>query len=213
MHVCTLCSSPLRSAARADFPAFGHASLAPPRGARYRSEPMSPRAPEKKQILLAFLKRGVAMVHLDARQPEVSVPEQFRTDAHLRLNLSYRYGIPDFEVGDESVTATLSFGGHPFHCVLPWNAVFAVTSSGTGEGQVWPEDLPTEAARGFVQQQQPRPRPQLAAVSEDDETPEPQRASEQHAQRAPEQQAQRSPEQPREPSDGPKRGAHLHLVR
>jgi stringent starvation protein B len=159
----------------------------------------SPRSPEKKQTLLAFLKRGVAMVHLDARLPGVSVPEQLRTDAHLRLNLSYRYGIPDFEVGDDEIAATLSFGGHPFHCLLPWDAVFAVTSSGTGEGQVWPEDLPTEAARGFVQQQQqqsPKPRPQLAAV-DDDEAPQP------------EQRAQRSPDQP---PDGPKR-AHLRLVR
>jgi stringent starvation protein B len=167
---------------------------------------MSVRSPEKKQTLLAFLRRGVAMVHLDARQPGVSVPEQFKTDAHLRLNLSYRYGIPDFEVGDDAVSATLSFGGRPFHCLLPWDSVFAVTSSGTGEGQVWPEDLPTEAARGFVQQQQqqPKPRPQLAAVSEDEgeqESP-PQM-----------QQAQRSPEQPREPPDGPKRGGHLRLVR
>jgi stringent starvation protein B len=165
---------------------------------------MSPRSPEKKQTLLAFLSRGVAMVHLDARQPGVMVPEQFATDAHLRLNLSYRYGIPDFEVGDESVEATLSFGGRAFHCVLPWDSVFAVTSSGTGEGQVWPEDLPTEAARGFVQQRpQSKPRPQLAAVREDDEDDE----------APPMQRAQRSPEQPREPPDGPKRGAHLRLVR
>jgi stringent starvation protein B len=182
---------------------------------------MSARSPEKKLTLLAFLKRGVAMVHLDARHPAVLVPEQFKTDAHLRLNLSYRYGIPDFEVGDDDVAATLSFGGRPFHCVLPWDAVFAVTSSGTGEGQVWPEDLPTEAARGFVQQQpHPRPRPQLAAVDddEDDDVPAPQRVQEHQApQRVQEQQApqraQRSPEQPHEPPDGPKRGSHLRLVR
>jgi stringent starvation protein B len=156
---------------------------------------MLPRSQEKKQTLLAFLKRGVAMVHLDARQPGVSVPTQHATDAHLRLNLSYRYGIPDFEVRDEGVQATLSFGGRSFFCVLPWESVFAVTSSGTGEGQVWPEDLPTEAARGFTSRrpETDRPRPQLAAVEDED--------------------IEAVSEHQQDNSDVPKRGGHLRLVR
>ena len=157
---------------------------------------MASRSADKKQTLLAFLQRGVAMVHLDARQPGVEVPPQFTSDAHLRLNLSYRYGIPDFEVRDDRVQATLSFGGQPFFCVLPWEAVFAVTSSGTGEGQVWPEDLPTEAARGFTPRQPPRPRPQLMAVDDEleEELPPDERA-------------------PQPPGDGPRPAPHLRLVR
>jgi stringent starvation protein B len=105
---------------------------------------MATRVPSKKVTLLAYLARGIAMVHLDARRPGVSVPEQYATDAHLRLNLSYRYSIPDLEVLDDVVQATLSFGGRPFHCVMPWQSIFGITSNGTGEGQVWPEDLPVE---------------------------------------------------------------------
>jgi stringent starvation protein B len=105
---------------------------------------MATRVPSKKETLLAYLARGIAMVHLDARRPGVSVPEQYATDAHLRLNLSYRYSIPDLEVLDDVVQATLSFSGRPFHCVLPWPSIFGITSNGTGEGQVWPEDLPVE---------------------------------------------------------------------
>jgi stringent starvation protein B len=105
---------------------------------------MATRVPSKKETLLAYLARGIAMVHLDARRPGVSVPAQYATDAHLRLNLSYRYSIPDLEVGDELVQATLSFGGRSFHCVLPWPSIFGITCNGTGEGQVWPEDLPVE---------------------------------------------------------------------
>lgn len=105
---------------------------------------MATRVPSKKETLLAYLARGVAMVHLDARRPEVSVPAQYASDAHLRLNLSYRYSIPDLEVRDDGVQATLSFGGRPFHCVLPWPSIFGITSNGTGDGQVWPEDLPVE---------------------------------------------------------------------
>jgi stringent starvation protein B len=105
---------------------------------------MATRAPTKKETLLGFLARGVAMVHLDARRPGVIVPPQYVNDAHLRLNLSYRYSIPDLEVSEERVQATLSFGGRPFHCVLPWGSIFGITSHVTGDGQVWPEDLPVE---------------------------------------------------------------------
>ena len=105
---------------------------------------MGTRVPTKKETLLAYLTRGIAMVHLDARRPGVSVPPQYAMDAHLRLNLSYRYSIPDLEIGDEHVQATLSFGGRPFRCVMPWSSIFGITSNGTGDGQVWPEDLPVE---------------------------------------------------------------------
>ena len=105
---------------------------------------MAMRAPTKKETLLGFLARGVAMVHLDARRTGVVVPPQYLSDAHLRLNLSYRYSIPDLEICEERVQATLSFGGRPFHCVLPWSCIFGITSHLTGDGQVWPEDLPVE---------------------------------------------------------------------
>ena len=108
---------------------------------------MVSKAPGKKEVLLAFLDKGVAMVHLDARRPGVVVPAAHAQDAHLRLNLSYRYGIHDLEITDERVRATLSFGGRPFRCVLPWTAVFGVTSSVSRDGQVvWlaPADIPVD---------------------------------------------------------------------
>ncbi|MGZ6124358.1 MAG: ClpXP protease specificity-enhancing factor SspB [Myxococcales bacterium] len=144
---------------------------------------MATRVPSKKETLLAYLARGIAMVHLDARRPGVSVPAQYATDAHLRLNLSYRYSIPDLEVRDELVQVTLSFGGRPFHCVLPWASIFGITCNGTGEGQVWPEDLPVEVVNTLTDRhagkrrnqdsrvaqapQEPRRRPPLSAVDGD----------------------------------------------
>ncbi|HTO95744.1 MAG TPA: ClpXP protease specificity-enhancing factor SspB [Myxococcales bacterium] len=127
--------------------------------------------------MLAFLARGIAMVHLDARRPGVSVPPQYAMDAHLRLNLSYRYSIPDLEIGDERVQATLSFGGRSFRCLLPWSSIFGITSNGTGDGQVWPEDLPVEVVHtmadrfagrrhndGAPQRAHAQGRPALSAV-------------------------------------------------
>ena len=105
---------------------------------------MAQRVPGKKETLLAYLARGIAMVHLDARRPAVVVPPQYAMDAHLRLNLSYRYGIPDLDISAERIRATLSFGGRPFRCLIPWGSVFGITCHGTGDGQVWPEDLPVE---------------------------------------------------------------------
>jgi len=163
---------------------------------------MAQRVPTKKETLLAYLSRGIAMVHLDARRPGVIVPPQYAMDAHLRLNLSYRYGIPDFDISDERIQATLSFGGRPFRCILPWGSVFGITSHGTGDGQVWPEDLPVEvvhtmADRGVQKREHPAAtRPALAAVPGDlSEDP--------------------SPAEPPQPQPRPDGGArrHLRLVR
>jgi stringent starvation protein B len=142
--------------------------------------------PGKKETLLAYLARGIAMVHLDARRPGVVVPCQYAMDAHLRLNLSYRYGIPDLDISDQRVQATLSFGGRPFRCVLPWGSIFAITSHGTGDGQVWPEDLPVEVVHTMADRQSGRRpvedgasrKPSLSAV-EGDLKEEPQRVESQ----------------------------------
>jgi stringent starvation protein B len=173
----------------------------------YSSRRMAQRVPGKKETLLAYLARGVAMVHLDARRPAVVVPPQYAMDAHLRLNLSYRYGIPDLDISDERIRATLSFGGRPFRCLIPWGSVFGITCHGTGDGQVWPEDLPVEvvhtmADRYTSQRREPaesgqasprRAKPSLAAVDGD--------VSEQPAEKEP----------PGSPEGAPRR--HLRLVR
>jgi stringent starvation protein B len=136
---------------------------------------MSFRVPSKKQTLLQYLQRGVTMVHLDARRPGVSVPPQYAHDAHLRLNLSYRYSIPDFEIDERRVQATLSFSGTPFQCVIPWESVFGITSH-SGDGQVWPEDLPTEVMQTLGRPERPpaaRPdRPGLSAVPRETRAPD-----------------------------------------
>jgi stringent starvation protein B len=122
---------------------------------------MSPPVASKKQTLLHYLSRGVAMLHLDARRAGVVVPPQFVGDPHLRLNLSYRYAIPDLDIDDElGVQATLSFGGSPFQCRMPWPSIFGITSHASGDGQVWPEDLPTEVQQTLARDDRAEPAPQ-----------------------------------------------------
>lgn len=128
---------------------------------------MSPPLASKKQTLLHYLSRGVAMLHLDARRAGVVVPPQFVGDPHLRLNLSYRYAIPDLEIDDErGVQATLSFGGSPFQCRMPWPSIFGITSHASGDGQVWPEDLPTEVQQTLARDDRTEPEREPAPQRE-----------------------------------------------
>jgi stringent starvation protein B len=105
---------------------------------------MDSRVPEKKERLLAALEAGMVMIHLDARRPGVRVPESLKGEAHLRLNLSYRFDPPDLSVGDWGVRCTLSFSGSRFQVAVPWSALFAIACHQTRENWVFPEDMPEE---------------------------------------------------------------------
>jgi stringent starvation protein B len=117
---------------------------------------MDARSQEKKKRLEEALERGVVMVHLDARRAGVLVPQKFRSDYHLRLNLSYNFDPPDLTVGDWGARQTLSFNRTPFKVALPWQAIFAITgNSASGQAWLFPEDMPQElleaAARSQVE--------------------------------------------------------------
>lgn len=107
---------------------------------------MDARVDEKKQRLLAALEKGMAQLHLDARRPGVLVPEQFKTNHHLVLNVSYRFDPPDLTVSDWGVRETLSFGGSRFTVGVPWSALYAITSHVTREFWMYPDDMPQELA-------------------------------------------------------------------
>jgi stringent starvation protein B len=108
----------------------------------------------------------MVLVHLDARRPGVQVPVKYSTDAELRLNLSYRFASRDLAIGDDGVSCTLSFGGLPFRCVLPYLSIYAVTSHVTGEALVWPEDLPAEVIAGAESALEPRAQPLAEVLAE-----------------------------------------------
>ncbi len=117
---------------------------------------MDDRTPEKKQHLLAALDRGMVMVHLDARRPGVVVPSEFRTESHLRLNLSYRFEPSDLSVGEWGLRSTLRFSGNRFTVAIPWCAVFGITSHASHEFWMFPEDMPAELTRSSPVKPQPR---------------------------------------------------------
>jgi stringent starvation protein B len=105
---------------------------------------MDKKGPEKKARLMAALDKGMVMIHLDARRPGVIVPTSLRSEAHLRLNLSYRFDPPDLTVGEWGIRCTLSFSGSRFTVAVPWSALFAITSHSTKEFWMYPDDMPAE---------------------------------------------------------------------
>lgn len=83
----------------------------------------------KHDVVLELLGDGIVSVHLKPCADGVVLPEFLRVKANsVMLDFGYELPkpIPDLTVNDESISGTLSFAGRPFHCVIPWDAVFGV---------------------------------------------------------------------------------------
>ncbi|MFT3709700.1 MAG: ClpXP protease specificity-enhancing factor SspB [Archangium sp.] len=98
----------------------------------------------KRTQVLECLDKGMTQIHLDARRPGVLVPEKFRAEHHLVLNISYRFDPPDLSVSEWGIRQTLSFGGSRFTVAVPWSALYAVASLATRESWMFPHDMPEE---------------------------------------------------------------------
>jgi hypothetical protein len=83
----------------------------------------------------------------------------------LRFGFTLSPAIADLSVDDNAIAGTLTFGGQPFHCVLPWTAVYAAMVEGEQRGTVWPEDVPEDVLTGGGEAPAPLPaaQPQPAA--------------------------------------------------
>jgi stringent starvation protein B len=106
----------------------------------------SPDRPSKQDAFLALLAEG-CLLHLDARRDGVVVPAHLKGEAHLVL----QYGndlpipIPDLQIDENGVSATLSFARTPWPTVVPWTAVYVVTSP-DGRGVLYQEDVPGDVS-------------------------------------------------------------------
>jgi stringent starvation protein B len=121
---------------------------------------------DKKERLLAALDQGMVMIHLDARRPGVLVPASLKGEAHLRLNLSYRFDPPDLTVGEWGVRCTLSFSGSRFTVAVPWSALFAIASHVTKEFWMYPDDMPPELLQQPATARPPQPVPVVPVAAE-----------------------------------------------
>jgi len=97
----------------------------------------------KREMLEKMLAKGDTMLCIDSRHRQVRVPEnhQGKADLRLVLNLGFRH---PFEVKPDGVHAELSFGGVCHVCWIPYESLWGVYNPNTGEGCLWPDDLPAE---------------------------------------------------------------------
>ncbi len=109
-----------------------------------KDETMPSAQPEKKELLLEMLSNSMVMLHLDATHPEAEVPEHFREDSQLRLNISYRFANVNLEVDDHYVYAVLSFNQTPFSCKIPLESIWGATQHSSQEFRLFPENIPSE---------------------------------------------------------------------
>ncbi len=121
---------------------------------------------EKKNHLERMLQHGTVMIYLDTRRSEVDVPTIHRNQIQLALNLSYNFRIPDFKITDTLIEVSLTFPDGKYFCILPFTAIYGMTSRFTGETVVFPEDVPAELmSQPAVKEAQATSKPTLTAIS------------------------------------------------
>ncbi len=104
------------------------------------------------------------MICFDARREGVSVPPEHRKNHSLSLILNFGFKRPiDFQA--ETIYATLAFGGRPYPCVIPMEAIWTAYDPHSGKGQIWGDSVPKEALEklGKIKTQ--------ATPSKEDKTP------------------------------------------
>ena len=120
----------------------------------------------KYDILVQLLSEGDAIVCLDARHPDVDVPNTHKDDPTLSLVFNLNFRRP-FEVQETGIFATLSFGGRPHKCVIPFESVWAIHEPESKKGQVWeasfPKDLKLQVG-ATVKEASLEPEPTLMKV-------------------------------------------------
>lgn len=101
--------------------------------------------PSKQKTFLSMLTEGWVSLHLDARRPGVVVPGPFASQPHLVLQYGRNMpiAIPDLEVTEAGVSATLSFSRVPHRTYVPWSAVYVISCT-DASGVLYREDLPAE---------------------------------------------------------------------
>jgi hypothetical protein len=90
----------------------------------------------------------IVRIVLDATRSGVIVPMDMRHEKTLALQLGLNLANPiaDLVVNSEWIECTLSFGGRPIFCLLPWSAVLGMIAEDTQEVCVLEKVLPPPPA-------------------------------------------------------------------
>jgi len=116
--------------------------------------------PPKLDVARYLLAQGNLFVHLDPRMDTVVVPQWYRSEPQLvlQIGLDMPVPIPDLQVDAEGIYGTLSFNRSPFTCHVQWDAVFALAGD-DGRGMVWPDSMPLEISQEIEREAGREPPP------------------------------------------------------
>lgn len=122
--------------------------------------------PAKHEVLLALLARSPsasAFIHIDPRKEGVEVPEKFRRQAQVVLQIGRNMPVPieNLEIRPHAWSGVLSFKGTPHFVYVPFTSVFAIIGE-DAKGMVWGPDVPEEIAAAMEKKAAPaEPAPVL----------------------------------------------------
>ena len=90
-----------------------------------------------------MLAKGSVLIRLDARVAGVIVPAKHASEMDLVLRVGRKLDppVPDLAIDDRGVSGTLQFDGQPFHCTVPWSALYGMQLEAE---QIWLEDIPKD---------------------------------------------------------------------
>lgn len=100
------------------------------------------KAEVKLELFDRLMQQEHILLHIDARRPGVSVPDNLASQNALSLKLSYAFQGETLR-DDKQISSYLKFDGEYFNCIIPWTAVWGM-SAADGKQTIWPEDVPKE---------------------------------------------------------------------
>lgn len=102
---------------------------------------MSELLKKKKETLERLLQGEHVLVHLDSSDDGVIVPAHLKGNIALTLKLSHFFQ-GAIVIDDTAVKANLVFSGNYFECLIPWHAIWGMTSENQ-ECFLWMDGFPT----------------------------------------------------------------------
>ncbi|MEE2001838.1 ClpXP protease specificity-enhancing factor [Alkalimonas sp. MEB108] len=97
---------------------------------------------------------------VDATFPQTKVPQQFVQNGQIVLNLAPS-AVAQMQMGNEVISCSARFGGHPFALYIPVKAVLAIYAKENGAGTVFTLDEDEE----FPDEQDTEPAPEASPVT------------------------------------------------
>lgn len=87
------------------------------------------KALSKLNLFNSLLEEGIVSIQVDAQRKGVVLPSPLKEAAQvlLQYGLDMAVPIPDLEVTENGISATLSFNREPQKTFVPWSAVFVIS--------------------------------------------------------------------------------------